>query len=120
MIKTGMDCCDIPYLEKNTMPASLTVKYKTFTDGKIFCGYETDKQTSELDRGFCTGRLSFADVNFSNMSFEGKDAPTALCFKAPRCWIEKEITLSSGGFRSPMGIYGITYRFKINGRIKKR
>ncbi len=120
VIKTGMDCCDIPYLEKNTTPASLTVKYKTFTDGKIFCECETDKQTAELDGGFPTGRLSFADINFSNMSFDGSDAPTAVCFKAPKRWIEKEITLSSGGFRSPMGIYGITYRFKINGRIKKR
>ncbi len=120
VIKTGRDSCAIPHLAKNTTPASVTVKIKSFGGGRIRTRLDTDRQNGSEDKGFSCGGFSFESVCFANLSFESAENPTVVCFDAPRLWVEKEITLISDEFRSPMGIYSISYRFKIKGRIKKR
>ncbi len=120
VIRTGFDCCDIPHLEKNTSAASLTVKFKSFAGGKMHCTLTTDKEALTDEAGFGTGHISFDNLCFANLSFDGGETPTAVSFDAPKRWIEKEIMLYSDEFRSPMGICSFGYRFKIKGRIKNR
>ncbi len=120
MIKTGMDCCDIPYLEKNTVPASLNIKLKAFTGSRIQCEFATDREMSQKNKGICIGRPAFDTLSFAKLSFESSESPTVICYDAPYRWVEKEISVFSDTYRSPIGIYSLSYRFKIKGRIKNR
>ncbi len=120
VIKTGRDNCDVPYLSKNTTRGSLTLKYKSFAGSRLKCECETDRQMINDQGGFAGCAISFTDMHFDNFSFDTQDAMTVSARANEKNWIEKQLTVYSDEHRSPIGIYSINYRFKINGRIKKR
>ena len=120
VIKTGRDNCDVPYLSKNTTRGSLTLKYKSFAGSRLKCECETDRQMINDQGGFAGCAISFTDMHFDNFSFDTQDAMTVSARANEKNWIEKQFTVYSDEHRSPIGIYSINYRFKINGRIKKR
>ncbi len=119
IIKTGWDNCDIPYLSKNTVTGSVTVKCKCNPKSIIHCESETDRKKTIDEKGFCASPISFTDFHFNNFSFDTQSTVTISSRAKERAWVEKQMTVYSDTFRAPMGIYSISYRFKVNGRIKK-
>lgn len=112
--------CGSQHLTKNTVPGSFTVKCKKFEGSKIKCDVETDREKNADTVGFSTSGLCFCDIDFSSFTFDTSDSITVASTQRHKKWIEKGITLYSDTHHSPMGIHSVNYRYKINGRIKKR
>lgn len=117
--KTTLDDCDIPHLSKNTVKNSLCVKIKNFGRGKLTIEAGTDKKGfSEIltlpDSGLC-----FGDLDFSSLSFINTDYITLPIAEKEKGWVEKELNFYTDEFCSPFGICSATYRYTINGKIKK-
>ena len=63
--------------------------------------------------------MNFAEFDFATLSFENKDYVTVAMKEREKGWIEKNVGFYSNEFMSPFGIYSITYRFSVKGRIKQ-
>ena len=118
VIKTGWDSCDIPYLSKNTTRGSFSVKCKCWDYSRVACDAETDRAAFADTKGFAASRLSFHDLHFDSFSFNTSDSVTVSSRIDPKRWTEQQFTVYSETYRAPLGIYSISYRFKMNGRIK--
>ena len=118
-VKTIKDDCSIPHLAKNTIKHSLTVKCKMAGAGKVRCEVGTDRSGYSEITNFPASTHSFADMDFSTVSLSTDDTVTLPLCEKEKNWIEKQIALYTDSFRAPFGIYSITYRFNIKGKIKK-
>lgn len=118
VIKTGWDSCDIPYLTKSTTRGSLSVKCKCWAYSRVKSDTQTDRAAFADTKGFAASRLSFRDLHFDSFSFNTSDSVTVSSRVDPRRWTEQQFTVYSDTYRAPIGIYSISYRFRMSGRIK--
>jgi hypothetical protein len=68
---------------------------------------------------FSDTQLDFENLDFAAMSFFGEKRMSVPVSEKEKDWIEKQISLYSDKFRSPIGVYSISYRYRLRGRIKK-
>lgn len=115
---TAFDDCGVPHLTKSSVRDSLVIKLKIFTDSKIRVRAETDLGSSE-ETLLPLSRLSFERTDFSAMTASTSDFVTVTLPEAERGWTEKRYSVFSDGFCSPFGVYSISYRYKIKGKIKE-
>lgn len=120
IIQTAYDNCDIPHLTKSTAKHSLVLKYRTCSMANIRCEVGTDVGSYTELTSFPGGELGFDEVSFESFSFALGDYHTVPISEKEKGWVEKQITIYSDRFASPIGIYGITYRYTIKGRIKRQ
>ena len=119
VIKTVRTYCGVPHLTKSTVRNSLVIKYGGVSDGTLTCEVGTDKSGyNECAKIYGTG-LSFAELDFSNLSLSPPLDITVPIGEREKGWVEKDITLYSNGEACPIAVYSIAYRYKIKGRIKK-
>ncbi len=117
-LSTVSDNGGIAHLTKSTVKNSLTAKLRCFGKGYITCEVGTDK------RGFCeisrvpATSLNFAELDFSSLSFSNNESATVPIKEKERGWIEKKVTFYTGKFMSPFGLYSLSYRFAVKGKIK--
>ena len=117
-IRTALDNCGIPHLTKNTVKSSLVIKARSAVADSIFCEVRSDSNSP-----IHVGNLPMVTSGFDNFDFSsspwysGRYESVALKEKEKR-WIEKQITLTSKSFASPISLYSITYRYTIKGKIK--
>ena len=117
---TVSDDCDLPSFEKKNSRGSLTIKCRNFPRSVVYVDVSTDAdQTQRLAR-LSFSNLCFTDVNFGELNLTHAPYSSVPVQELERSWIEKQITLSSTDFCSPMAIYSIAYRYKIKGNIKKK
>ena len=114
---TVSDDCDIPYLTKSSVKDSLAIKLKAFGQGSVTAYVETDNGIRrEL------GVIPLSSFSFDNLDFSGLTALgeyiTAAIPEEERGWIEKRISLYTEEFCSPFGVYSVSFRYKIKGKIK--
>ena len=114
---TAEDDCDIPYLEKSTVPRSLVVRIKNIGYGGITCSVKTEKGVRVLGE-LASSEVSFADLDASLMTYATDRSSTVSIDDRSRGWIRKQICLSSDRYCSPFGVYSLSYRYKIKGAIK--
>lgn len=119
-LKTAIDNCGIPHLTKSTVRGSLALKCKTFTASSLTCEVGTDTSGYREVTSFPGGEMNFAEINFDTLSANTGDSFTVPINERERGWIEKQITLYSEDFAAPFGIYSISYRFSVKGKIKKQ
>ena len=117
-LKTVSDDGSIPHFTKNTVKHSLTAKMRCLGYGSVICEVGTDlcgySEVAELpDFG-----MNFAEFDFATLSFENKEHFTVALREHEKGWIEKNIAFYSNRYNSPFGVYSITYRFAVKGRIK--
>ena len=103
---------------KSSVKRSLAVKFKSFSSGKLICEVGTDKSGYREACAFPSSSLSFADFDFSSPSLTVGDSITIPIGEREKGWVEKQISLYSKEYHSPIGIYSIAYRFIIAGRLK--
>ena len=118
-VKTKLDDCGIPHLTKSTVRGSLTVKCRSESGGSLHLEVGTDRSGWEEVTSFSCGRLDFGDLDFSSLTLDTKDYYTLPMREREKKWVEKQITLWSECFRSPIAIYSITYRYTVAGKIKR-
>ena len=118
VIKTALDNCGVPHLTKSTVKKSLVIKAKSSTPDAIRCEVTTDANEPVLVGSFPSSEVGFDDFDFNNSPwYVSRYRSVALSEKEKR-WIEKQITLTSKSFQSPISIYSISYRYVIKGKIK--
>jgi hypothetical protein len=118
-LKTKLDNCSIPHLLKDTVKHSLTMKYKSLCRGEIICEVNTDGNGYSEACRFPGGAIAFDDLDFSSICFNTDSSFTAPISEKEKAWVEKSISLYSDQFCSPFGIYNVSYRFTVRGKIKK-
>jgi hypothetical protein len=65
-----------------------------------------------------SGEVDFSDFSFDSLALDCSDIQTIPISEKEKGWIEKSVAVYCDDFRSPIGIYSITYRYKPKGRIK--
>lgn len=118
VIRTALDDCGIPHLTKSTVKKSLVIKARSATPDVIRCDVRSDERDPTYVASFPTGQMSFGNFSFESAPwYVGRYGAVALPENEKR-WIEKQITLSSSEYESPIAVYSISYRYTIKGKIK--
>ncbi len=117
-LKTPIDNCGIPHLQKNTQKGSLAVKLKTFGENEITCEVSTEKGGYREVCDIPDSSLNFELLSFSSLSFENNSFTTLPIDEREKGWVEKQITLYSKRLNSPFGFISLTYNARLKGKIK--
>lgn len=117
-IKTVSDDGSIPHFTKSTVKHSLTVKLRCLGSGSVRCEVGTEKKGYSEIAEFPDACMNFAEFDFATLSFENKEYVTVALKEREKGWIEKNVGFYSNRYMSPFGVYSITYRFSVKGRIK--
>lgn len=117
-LTTPKDNGGFPNLTKNTVKNSLAIKTKNFGCGGFTFEVYNDKNGYREIARLPSASIDFSEIDFSSVSFFNTDSLTLPLKEKEKGWTEKEINLYSNAFASPFGIYSITFRFSIKGKIK--
>ena len=118
VMKTALDDCGIPHLTKSTVKKSLVIKAKSTSPNAIRCEVRSDERDPTYVDSFPSARTDFASFSFDESPwYVGRYGAVALPENEKR-WIEKQITLSSKCYESPIAVYSVSYRYTIKGKIK--
>ena len=117
-VQTYFDDCELPTLSKDTVRGSLTVKIKTHGGSKIKCSVARDTDGFKAVGEFDGGRTDISRLTFASIPFASEERATVALPERERAWVEKSLALYSDSFRSPMGIYSISFRYRIRGKIR--
>ena len=118
-LKTAYDNGGIPHMLKSSVKQSLAIKCRAFAAGSLTCEVGTNVAGYREVCDFSGASLSFADIDFSSTSLAVGESFTLSVSEKEKGWIEKQISIYSEEYNSPIGIYSIAYRFRIKGRLKK-
>lgn len=119
-IKTKRDNCGIPYMAKDTVKNTLTLRCRGTAGSDVHVEVGTDRAGYCEIAHFPTHSIDFSDLSFADISLD-----TGIYISVPfrereRGWNEKEITVYSDSPASPIAISSISYRYTVSGKIKKR
>ena len=117
-LKTVYDNCGIPHLAKSTVKHSLIIKCRCAYGTKLHVEVGTEGCDYKEIAEFPGGAFSFGELNFEALSLDTVDTHTVSIREKEKDWIEKQITVYTDGYASPIGIYAIAYRYRISGRVK--
>ena len=112
------DDCSVPNLTKSTVKNSLSVKLRTFGSANITCRVCTDQSVHKEFAIIPDSGIDFNDLNFASLSFSNQDFMTFPLAEKEKNWVDKQLSFFSDAFREPFGIYSVTYKFTVKGRIK--
>lgn len=119
-LKTAYDNCNLPYLSKSTSKGSLAIKCRAYPGSKIMCEVGTDSSDYKELCKIPGTALGFSDIDFGAMTLSTSDTFTVSVSEKEKDWVEKQITLYSSEYNSPIGIYSVAYRFKVKGKLKNK
>ncbi len=120
VLSTKFEDCGLSHLTKDTVKGSLTVKCKSCAGNKITLEVATDRNGYREIASFTGGGFDFSSLDFASLSFDRQDYSTIPFREKEKGWVEKQITLSSSSYASPIGILSISYRYTVKGNIKPR
>ncbi|MBR3681013.1 MAG: leucine-rich repeat domain-containing protein [Clostridia bacterium] len=118
VIKTVKTDCGVPHLTKSTVKSSLTVKLGRATVALPTCKATTDKGKYSEFVSIGGRALCFLDIDFARLSLNPEMDQTVAVAEKEKDWIEKDIAIYSEAPSSPISLHGISFRYKIKGRIK--
>ena len=118
VVRTSFDDCGIPHLTKNTVKKSLVIKAKSPVGGAIDCEVATDTGEPKYIGSLPIGGSGFDDFDFDQPPWQISDYSSYVLPEKEKKWIEKQITLKSDDFASPISLYSVSYRYVIKGKIK--
>ena len=101
------------------MRSSLVIKCKSPIRSHIVCRVGTDRGVYTERTSVPASKLSFDTLDFSSISFVTDDKCIIPISEGERGWISKQITLVGEEYCSPIGVYSISYQYKIKGKIRK-
>jgi hypothetical protein len=115
---TRYDDCGIPHLCKSTSSRSLVLRVKLMSAALFTIGVSTERAEDRRVDEISASRFSFAGTDFSSLSFMVHTNATIVAGERERKWVAKQYLLRDGGFCRPFGVYSMTYRYRIAGRIR--
>ena len=118
LIRTVRTDCGVPHLTKSSVKGSLCIKLGKSTGALPTVKVTTDKGNfSEFVKmgGRC---VSFLDIDFGSLSLTPEMDVTVAVSEKEKDWIEKDIIIYSKAPSSPISVHGLSFRYRIKGRIK--
>ncbi|MBE6689842.1 MAG: hypothetical protein E7590_00990 [Ruminococcaceae bacterium] len=115
---TRLDDCDVPHLTKSTSPRSLTVRSKRM-DGSSFSLHVYTDRDPAYREDFTVAPQTAYGADYAATAYLAGQGIVTVGGEHRKGWLEKQYTLCDGGYRHPFGIYSISYRYRIAGRIKE-
>ncbi len=116
---TKMDCCGIPHLTKSTVKKSTVIKTKSMLSSVVKIKVRTNRKPYEQVTRINSNAFDFANLDFSDLSFETNPQSLFSVREKEKKWVEKQYFLYSDEFLKPFSIYYIAYRYKVAGRYKE-
>ncbi len=120
VFSTVYDDGSIPYLTKSSIKNSLTVKLENLGAKTLECLVEADTGDYRESAMLNSPELDFSQLDFSALVFSAEERATLPFKEKLKAWVEKRVTLFTEEYASPVGLWSISYRFHIKGRIKKK
>ena len=117
-VRTVSDDCASPSVTKNTVKHSLTLKCRLGGAGRIRCEAKTDRSAYTEYSALPNDTVDFSDFCFDTLTLSSDESVSIPIAEKEKNWIEKELSVYCDDFRSPIGIYSLTYRYSHKGRIK--
>ena len=118
VVRTALDDCGVPHLTKSTVKKSLVIKAKSHSSRSIECEVTCDGADPMLVDSFPYVGSAFDDFDFTDAPWSISRYASSTLPENEKRWIEKQITLKSSSFASPISVYSIAYRYVIKGKIK--
>ncbi len=115
---TRSENCGRPGQQKSTVKGYGAVKLKAMTGGKIGVRVRTEKEDWQDCDTLYGGRLDFGETDFAVAEFSSLPETVVPLREKKKRWIEKQLLFFSEEFRRPFGLFSITYRYRVAGRIK--
>ena len=117
-LKTASDSCDAPHLPKSTVKHSLAIRARCVSPAVLRVEVGTGGDGVRELTAFPGGRLSFGECDLSSLSLTAEEYQTVPIAERERDWIEKQLTVYTDGYASPIAISMIAYRYTVGGRIR--
>ncbi len=117
-VRTLSDDCGSPSITKNTVKHSLVLKCRLGGSGRIKCEAKTNRSSYAEYSAFPNDTVDFSDFSFATLTLNSDESVSLPISEKEKNWIEKEISIYCDDFRSPIGVYSLTYRYTYKGRIK--
>lgn len=114
-----LDDCSIPHLTKSTVKRSAVIKLKGSQGAGLTVEVGTDRTGYKTLASYPSCAPDFTELDFGRLGFDASEHYTLPVDEKERGWIEKQYTVWKRGFRSPLGLYSLSYRYSVKGRIKK-
>ena len=119
-VTTPKDNLDTPYLTKNSIKNSLTVRLiKRSRDSVCVSAMLDDDRVVELCE-IPMGEIDFEDLDFQTITMFCDEFENISIPEKERNWIEKQIKVYTNEHKSPFAINLISYGFLIGGAIKNK
>ncbi len=119
-VVTKLDDVGIPYFKKNLIPGSLCLELGSMGSSDTVCEIYSDGGCKSQAHGFCDKSLNFYELDFSALSFDTEKESSVAVKDGPKSFRELKIAISSDSFCSPISISGISFRYKIKGRLTRK
>lgn len=115
---TLFDDCGYPQFAKSTVGKTLTIRAKRMPDSTFTLAARSEREDWRDIEAFTVTDSSFYRVDFANFSFEDRERGIFSSCEKMKRWGEKQMYFYSDGFRSPFGIYGVSYCYSFAGRLR--
>ncbi len=116
---TLADNCGIPHLAKTTVKRSLCIHLKSFGSGRVKIGVHTERNGWRDVAEAQSTVFAFDDIEFDNFSFNTSQRIILPLAEKEKRWVEKQYHVFSDEYKRPFGVFDMSYRYKVAGRIKE-
>lgn len=107
----------LPHYRKDTLPGSATLKMKAMSSPPAVL-VKTDRHPFRACDRVGPAVFDFSSLDFSALDFHGDSFASLSLREKERGWCYKQYLLRADGFRSPFGVYSLTYSYYTSGRPK--
>lgn len=109
---------DIPHFAKDTVPRSAVLKMRCAEGSDVSVSVRTDRHPFTVLEEIRATAADAGDADFTAFDFHSDPFASIPLRERERAWCYKQYLFEGRGFRSPFGIYSLTYSYRPVGRIK--
>lgn len=114
------DNCGVPHFTKRTSRKTCVLKLKAMQGSDVEVKVRTDRESWEaVETSGSNNIFSFDDMDFGNFTFDSDDETIVVVKEKKKKWVEKQFLIRSNKYNSPFGVYGLSFNYEIQGRVKK-
>ncbi len=117
-LETIPDDCGLPHMAKRTLSGSLVIKLKCFIGSRVTLRASYGGDGYFLLGEYDAGVTDLSSLSFDTLSFTASEDTVIMPDERRESWNEKSISLLSEDFRSPVGVYSVSYLYRVTDRPK--
>ncbi len=119
-VLTKPDDANIPYFKKDLIFGSLSLELGSLGSKNTVCEITADSAYKSCAQGLSERAVDFHDFDFSAFTFEAENINSVTVTGGPKSYRALSISVSSSLFCSPIAVFGMSYRYKIKGKLTRK